>query len=148
MVTEKTNSFTLNRIKQHYAGHNISGPTGSNYPFRAKGYSMPTLGEVLVKFPSSKVSIDIKYKNSELADNTVKLVIDNDAEKRAVIGSFHGTITRFLRKKYPSINTYMTSAERSSIFFLKKFRSGVVRTGNLTASIPEYISFGRQKKFK
>jgi len=94
----------------------IEGTEG--YPLRGQGISIPTLAEVLKRYRSTPMSIDIKHDDPNFATEVVKVVLKADARERVVLGSFHPRIARLLGGAVPRLHT--AADRRQSIRLLRK----------------------------
>lgn len=75
---------------------------GETYPFQGKGYVIPTLKEVLKKFPTVSFIIDLKSLPADTLLQAVAKVIDeNKAWSRVVFYSTSDTHLEYLKSNYP-----------------------------------------------
>ena len=91
-VTDRTGSIaalSLNQIREADAGYAYSVDGGRSHPFRGRGLRIPTLSELLERWPHARVNIDVK------TDSTVQPLCDtlraHDAFNRVCVGSFSDT---------------------------------------------------------
>lgn len=77
-------SYTLADLRRLDAGysHRLDG----DFPFRARGLRVPTLGEVLATFPAAGIVVDLKQDGLE--EPLVTLLERMDAWDRVITGSF------------------------------------------------------------
>lgn len=80
------------------------------FPFRGQGIGVPTLDAVLAKHPDTRVIVEMKGSEPELARAVGEVVRRGDAVDRTCVGSFHQASIDILRAEHPKI---MTSASES-----------------------------------
>jgi glycerophosphoryl diester phosphodiesterase len=75
------------------------------YPYRGQGFGVPTLREVLHRYPHAQLIIELKRSGSALAHAVVDEVRAAQAIDRVAIGSFHGGALRAVRAYEPRLPT-------------------------------------------
>jgi glycerophosphoryl diester phosphodiesterase len=81
---------TIADLQRLDAGYRFTLDGGRTFPFRGKKVVIPRLGEVLERFPQSRVSIEIKHSNPFFGKDIVDLVEKLGAQDRVVLaGSNH-----------------------------------------------------------
>lgn len=87
----KVKRYTLSELKRLEQGYNFEQRTlnGVNYPFRDKGLEVQSVEEVLTKFPDVKFNMDIKDRDKRAPRILAKMLHENNAEDRVMVGSFH-----------------------------------------------------------
>jgi glycerophosphoryl diester phosphodiesterase len=70
------------------------GPQAGRNPVR-----MPTLDEVLRRFPHTLLNIDIKQHSPDMLGPLLALVAQHDAADRVLLTSFHSATTRAIRER-------------------------------------------------
>ncbi|MCA1561185.1 MAG: hypothetical protein LC804_13290, partial [Acidobacteria bacterium] len=75
------------------------------YPFRDKGYGVPRLHDVLVRYPDVRVIIELKGEGAALAQRTIEEVRATNAVARVAIGSYSAGVLRAARRCEPRIST-------------------------------------------
>jgi len=86
------------------AGYHFCDGDGS-YPFRGKGHGIPTLYEVLCRYPSAPMIVELKVGGEALARRVVDEVRAAHAVDRVAIGSFYSDALRSVRRHEPAIAT-------------------------------------------
>ena len=86
------------------AGFNFGDGRGG-YPYRGRGIAVPTLRDVLRRYPSAALIIELKVGGDELARRVVDDVRAAGAVDRVAIGSFYATALRAVRSYEPAIAT-------------------------------------------
>jgi glycerophosphoryl diester phosphodiesterase len=94
------------------AGYRFTPGDGS-HPFRHCGLSVPTLREVLGRFPRHRFIVELKDDTPEMADAAVAVVREARAFDRVCFGSFHGDVVRGVRRLAPEA---ATSGARGDVF--------------------------------
>lgn len=75
------------------------------FPARGQGYGVPTLREVLDRFPEARVIIEMKVASDHLALAVADAINGADAVARVCVGSFHQRALDVLRREEPAIPT-------------------------------------------
>jgi glycerophosphoryl diester phosphodiesterase len=65
---------TLAELRRLDAGHRFTPDGGRSFPFRGRGISIPTLAEVLERFPAMRFNLEIKEATPGLLERTIELV--------------------------------------------------------------------------
>ena len=87
-VTEKTPMAVLRGLD---IGHGYTADGGATFPFRGSGIGqMPTLEEVLRRFPEGRFLINFKSRRREEGKALLTLLNANPAYRRAVFGVYGG----------------------------------------------------------
>jgi glycerophosphoryl diester phosphodiesterase len=92
------------------AGYHFVNPAG-DAPFRGQGMSIPTLREVLERYPAAPMIIELKGTNPELARGVVAEVGRAGAVERVAVGSFSGRMIGAVRRCEPRLATGATREE-------------------------------------
>lgn len=79
------------------------------YPFRGLGHAVPTLREVLRRFPAMPIIIELKGHDPRLADATLDEVAGADALPRVCVGGVSRALLQRMRRARPDV---VTSAAR------------------------------------
>jgi len=96
----------FSEVRAADAGFRCSTDGGHSHPFRGRGCAVPTLQEILVRWPAVRVNIDCKSDSAvaPLAD----LLKQHDAYERVCVGSFSDArIARFRRLTRGAVCTSM-----------------------------------------
>ena len=78
---------------------------GGEYPFRGRGIGVPTLREVLTRYPAKPLIIELKVNLPELARRVIDEVRKADAVGRVALGSFGWRVLQTARTIEPRIPT-------------------------------------------
>lgn len=102
---------TLAELKQLDAGYHFSTDGGASFPWRDKGVTIPTLGEVLDAHPDAWWTIELKQLDPSIVDPVIALLDQKGATKRSVLVSFSDDVVHEIREKRPDILTGMGVGE-------------------------------------
>jgi glycerophosphoryl diester phosphodiesterase len=81
-------SFTLDELRKLDAGFRFTPDGGQTYPYRGSGVTIPTLREVLQRFPAARVNIELKTSTPETEERLWRLIQELGAEDRVLVASF------------------------------------------------------------
>lgn len=104
------NQRTAENLAEADAGWNFRRDDG--YPFRGLGIHVPTLAEVLARYPGARIIIELKTGSKELAQAVVAVVRAAAAVERVCVGSFDVRGLRIVRALEPAV---ATSAARGEV---------------------------------
>jgi glycerophosphoryl diester phosphodiesterase len=79
---------TLAELSRLDAGWAFTPDGGTSFPWRGRGLAVPTLAEVLRRYPAVRLNVDAKHDGPELAARLAEVVRDAAAEDRVCVGSF------------------------------------------------------------
>lgn len=96
--------FTAAELAALDACCNFAGASGG-YPYRGKGFGVPTLREVLHRYPHAQLIVELKNGGSKLAHAVVDEIRAARAIDRAAIGSFHPDALWAVRGYEPRLAT-------------------------------------------
>ena len=102
--------FTDAELAQLDAGWNFSDTNGSN-PYRGHGFGVPTLREVLQRYPQAQLIVELKSAAAELGRKVVDEIRAANAIDRTAVGSFHLAPLTAVREYEPRIATGAASNE-------------------------------------
>jgi glycerophosphoryl diester phosphodiesterase len=106
------------RVAQHTAEELAQADAAARFepqnglPFRGKGLGVPTLVDVLSRFPDTKVIIEIKDNTRELASAVIEAIRQTNATDRVCVGSFGRRAVNAVRSLDPGV---ATSAAREEV---------------------------------
>lgn len=131
--------LTLGEIKPLDAGFWFDPSGKKEFPYRGKGVNIPTLEEVLTRFPQQKFFIEIKDRGASAAQKILQVIRALGSKTHWVVGSFHGpTMRAFRTLAGSSIETFL--AEDEAIVAYAQFRLGRKKKAlaGRFASLPRY----------
>ena len=82
-----------------------------DYPYRGLGYGVPTLRQVLRRYPDAKLIVELKRDGARLAHAVVDEIRAAQAVDRVAVGSFHSGALRAVRQYEPRLATGAASTE-------------------------------------
>ncbi|HLL72088.1 MAG TPA: glycerophosphodiester phosphodiesterase [Pyrinomonadaceae bacterium] len=103
--TGRVNALTLAELKKLDAGYRWTNDGGRTFPFRGKGITVPTLGEVLEEFPQTLLNIDIKQAQPSLIKSFCRALRESRATGRATVASFNAQVLAEFRRECPEVRT-------------------------------------------
>jgi glycerophosphoryl diester phosphodiesterase len=132
-------SLTLEQIRRLDAGYRFSTDNGASYPYRGKGLNIPTLEEVLSRFPTQSFLVELKDSRSIAVETLSNVIGKHDAYDRIIvvlIGIKHRAAKQ-LRSLDARIKTSHTAREISSFLVLSRLHlTGLFKTRGLTFEVP------------
>ena len=96
--------LTAGELARVDAGFHFVGPDG-HHPFRGQGFGIPTLREVLTRYPDKPLIVELKDDTPRLAEAVLHLVRRARAIERVCLGSFHLPVLRRIRELEPKVAT-------------------------------------------
>ena len=132
-------SMKLEEVKLLDAGYRWTSDGGNSFPYRGNNITIPTLEEVLQKFPDTRLNIDIKPVNSKVVPIFCDLLRKYEVLEYVMVGSFHDHQLAAFRKLCPEVATAAGVAETRLFFALNKLSSTRLFSSKARAfQIPEY----------
>lgn len=88
---------TLDELRRLDAGYRFTPDSGHTYPYRGQGTTIPTLREVLERFPHARINIDLKESSPPRERRLWEIIQEYEAYKRVLVasGDLHLPIIRF-----------------------------------------------------
>jgi glycerophosphoryl diester phosphodiesterase len=108
--------LTLKELKKLDAGYTFSTDGGKTHPHRGKGIYIPTLKEVLKRFKTARLNIDIKEGTAESARVVLDTIKKQKAQKRVLLASFARPAVNYVREAAPEITT--SACQKEVVRFL------------------------------
>jgi glycerophosphoryl diester phosphodiesterase len=97
-------------------------PDGVAFPYRGAGVRVPSLAEVLRRYPRVRVSIDAKPDDAGLAEALAAVIREEGAEERVCVGSFFDAQSARLGALLPRAARYLP--EQAATCHVMAARSG------------------------
>lgn len=132
-------AFTFQQLRSLDAACRWSGPAepGSR-PYRGRGMSVPTLDDVFAAFPDARLVIEVKEPGKAVASAVGDLVRRYGRVDRTIVASFHTSLLRSFRARYPEVATSAGRAEVLRFWLLQKlFLPGLARPDYVALQVPE-----------
>lgn len=111
----RVSDLSLHQLQRVDAGDAFS-PDGIGFPFRGRGVKVPTLREVLERFPEVRCNIEIKQENPPIEEQVLKTVRECAADERVLIASEKDTVLTRLRPQCGEIPTNLGYGEVAAFF--------------------------------
>lgn len=120
----RVRDFTYDQIKELDAGYSFEELSESGetlYPFREFGVSIPSLAEVLSRFETMRILLEIKPSDSRAAEAVCQVINEYEAIDRVIVSSFHEEPLHHFRTICPEVGTSATENEVRLFFLLNRF---------------------------
>jgi len=101
---------TLAELRKYDAGYRFEAADGS-YPFRGKGIRIATLDEVLERFPSTPLNIEIKQEKPHLERAVFEAIDRCRARDRVMLGGRDQRVLERVRRLAPDVVTSFSALE-------------------------------------
>lgn len=112
--------FTLAELQQLDAGYRFTLDSGQTYPFRGQGLTIPTMEEVLQRFPDLWINVDIKHHDNEVVEKFCALISNYNAHQRFCVGSFSAETVKHFRTTCRQVVALGTKPEIAQLLILSK----------------------------
>ena len=118
-------SYTLEKLQSLDAGYRLSLDGGATYPFRGQGISIPTLRQVLERFPQMRINIDLKESAPAREQRLWELIQEYQAYDRVLVasGDLHLPIIRFRQLAGGRVATSASAQEIRTFFWFARARA-------------------------
>jgi glycerophosphoryl diester phosphodiesterase len=104
--------MTAGELAHVDAGYRFT-PGDETHPFQARGIAVPTLREVLARYPQHPLIVEMKDNTAAMARATVEVIREAGALDRVCLGSFSIGVLRHARRLAPGT---ATSGARDEVF--------------------------------
>ena len=112
--------MTLEDLRQLDAAYKWSNDDGKTFPYRGQGIQVPTLEELLQKFPDMRYVIEIKLTQNPIDKPLCDLIRKYNMQDKMVITSFHDEAMRRFRETCPEVATSASRGEVTKFVLLGK----------------------------
>ena len=112
--------MTLEDLRQLDAAYKWSNDDGKTFPYRGQGIQVPTLEELLQKFPDMRYVIEIKLTQNPIDKPLCDLIRKYNMQDKVVIASFHDEAMRRFRETCPEVATSASRGEVTKFVLLGK----------------------------
>jgi len=119
----KVSEMTLAELRTLDAGAQFTTDGGKTYPFRGKGFKIPTLREIFDALPNNIFNIEPKRQGSEMAEPLCSLIREKDMTNKVIVGSFTQSIIDDMRTACPEVAT--SASPREAVSFFLRERGGI-----------------------
>lgn len=118
---------TLEELRELDAGHGFTPDGGRTYPYRGRGICLPSFEEVLQRFPSLRMNVELKPDEPEAAKVLAALVRREGASGRLCLGSESDAQAERLRAELPE----------GCFFYPREALTAVVMSARLAQTVPD-----------
>jgi glycerophosphoryl diester phosphodiesterase len=108
---------TFADIRMCDAGYEFSPDGGQTYPYRGMGLVVPTLQEVLERYPDTPFVIELKQEEPSIVDHFVEVLEASDALDKTVGAAFSDSVLVELREAAPELATSLGVDESRDFVF-------------------------------
>lgn len=135
--------YTAQELGQLDAGYwfqpDREGDVGAaaDYPWRGRAGGVPTLREVLRRYPDVPIIVELKDNDPELARRTIDDLRATHSVDRAALGSFYCGVLRAARQYEPCVTTGAAREETRWALYRSWVRWPVARTPYREFQVPE-----------
>jgi glycerophosphoryl diester phosphodiesterase len=119
------------------AAFHFCDPAGSR-PYRGQGIGVPTLHDVLRRYPSARLIVELKVGGPALAQRVVEEVRAAGAVDRVAIGSFYPEALQAVRHYEPAIATGAAKEETRWALYRSWVGMGIGATPFREFQVPEW----------
>ena len=132
--------MTLAEIRELDAGYGFEDPATGQFTHRGRGLTVPTLEEVLRRFETARMILEMKQFTPELAVKLCRILEDEGASDRALVASFGHDPMRAFRAECPTVATSATLREGLLLYQLNRMGlASAFRSPAVALQIPEAI---------
>jgi glycerophosphoryl diester phosphodiesterase len=121
----------------HFRGGDGDSRNSAAFPYRARGFGIPTLWQVLERYPGISLIVELKQSNALLARTTIDVVRKAGAIERTALGSFYHRVLRAARQYEPAIRTGAASEETRWALYRSWVHWPLGRTAYRELQVPE-----------
>ena len=134
-------ALTASELAALDAGYHFEDEDDTGFPFRGQGIGVPSLREVLRRYPDARLIIEMKVGGQQLAQRVVDEVRDAAAVDRVAIGSFHPEAISAVRRYEPSIATGAAKEETRWALYRSWIGLGIGATPYREFQVPEWAGY-------
>jgi glycerophosphoryl diester phosphodiesterase len=134
--------FKLTELQKLDAGYRWTADGEKTFPFRGKGIHVPTLEEILLRFPDQRMNIEIKQTSPDIVEPFAAMIRQHKMEDKVLVASFsHSALTQF-RRICPEVATSASGVELAKFVALTKLLPGAAKApGTDAIQVKSKLSF-------
>jgi glycerophosphoryl diester phosphodiesterase len=121
------------------AGYRFESGNPAGFPFRGRGVTIPTLRDVLERYPGSRLIIELKTPEPDLARRAIDEIRRAGAVPRVALGSFYSQVLRIAREYDPRIPTGAAQEETRWALYRSRIRWPLGRPAYQEFQVPERL---------
>ncbi|HWT02430.1 MAG TPA: glycerophosphodiester phosphodiesterase [Pyrinomonadaceae bacterium] len=103
-VTGPVRKFSLEDLQNLDAGYRWTAD-GKTFPFRGQGIKVPTLEEVLERFPGQRMNIEIKQKEPSIVEACAEMLRKHKMRDKVLVASMSDGVLEHFRRVAPEVAT-------------------------------------------
>jgi glycerophosphoryl diester phosphodiesterase len=134
-------ALTASELAALDAGYHFEDEDDTGFPFRGQGIGVPTLREVLRRYPEVRLIIELKAGGGQLAQRVVDEVRAAGAIDRVAVGSFYPEAIDAVRRYEPAIATGAVKEETRWALYRAWIGLGIGATPYREFQVPEWAGY-------
>jgi glycerophosphoryl diester phosphodiesterase len=134
-------ALTASELAALDAGYHFEDEDDTGFPFRGQGIGVPTLREVLRRYPEVRLIIELKAGGGQLAQRVVDEVRAAGAVDRVAVGSFYPEAIDAVRRYEPAIATGAVKEETRWALYRAWIGLGIGATPYREFQVPEWAGY-------
>lgn len=134
-------ALTASELAALDAAYHFEDEDDTGFPFRGQGIGVPTLHEVLGRYPHARLIIEMKVGGEQLARRVVDEVRAAGAVDRVAIGSFYPEAIEAVRRYEPAIATGAAKEETRWALYRAWIGLGIGATPYREFQVPEWAGY-------
>lgn len=91
-------ALTLAEVHRLDAGYRFTAKRDRTFPYRGRGITIPTLREILIRFPGLRLNLDIKTRDQRAMTQVWEIIQRYDLADRVLVGSLYAANIRYFRR--------------------------------------------------
>lgn len=129
----------IEELRKLDAGYRFTGEAG-DFPFRGRGLTVPTLEEVLSRFPECRLNLEMKEFGDDEARRLCEILRRHRVTSHVLVASIGHPPMAAFRQACPEVATSATVREGLLFYQLTRLRLGsVFRSDTAAFEVPEYF---------
>lgn len=108
--TGRIDTMTFQALRQLDFGYRYTEDGGSTFPFRGLGVRIPAFQELLIRWPTLKINVDLKPKRANVP-SFLQVVDEVRGLDRILLASFHHATLNEARARCPALATSASPRE-------------------------------------
>ena len=138
----RVDEMTLAEVRELDAGFGFEfDDARGQFPYRGRGLTVPTFEDVLSRFSTARLIVEMKEFTPELAAKLCGILEQADATDRVLVASFGHDSMRAFRQQCPSVATSATMREGLLLYPLYRVRlASLYRSPAVAIQTPENLN--------
>jgi glycerophosphoryl diester phosphodiesterase len=132
--------LSLEALQRLDAGYRWTDDGGRSFPYRGKGFRVPTLAQVYAQHPRLRMVVEMKVRTPEFAQALCRLTRASGMGERVLVASFDHATLRAFRQACPEVATSMSTREVQAFLALARLRLAALASPDAVAvQVPERL---------